>query len=347
MAASILKCKYPVKKIHPEGYEYEHRCGSCLHCKVANAQDWQLRLQLEAADHLVAPIFVTMTYTEETLPRTRKGDPTTRASDVTDFIRKLRKNIGYKIRYYGVTDYGGRTGRPHCHVLVFGMPFASYRPDKDVSVPEEHRKRLKEKNVDVDRLVGIELEMLKAWRWKGAVTVAEAGPHRIAYTTKYIMHYLLNKKAMPIGVEKPKARMSRMPGIGAKSMETLVSRLKSHRLVPEGIGLEPLSDSDPKEIAVSRFQLRLGSKYGKENEFGGMEKSKQVKKGMPLPKYLKGKINEHCGVGNLDPYDKDRMTYQRLTVGDGDYDPEKMEKVDRIREQKLKRWIDRQKAEGL
>lgn len=41
--------------------------------------------------------------------------------DVQDFIKRVRKGIKEKIKYFAVGEYGNKTWRPHYHLLIFGI----------------------------------------------------------------------------------------------------------------------------------------------------------------------------------------------------------------------------------
>lgn len=63
--------------------------------------------------------FVTLTYDTEFVPITEKGFMTLRKSDVQKWIKRLRKTIDSRIKYYLVGEYGPKTLRPHYHAILF------------------------------------------------------------------------------------------------------------------------------------------------------------------------------------------------------------------------------------
>lgn len=91
-----------------------HRCGRCLHCRIAKAREWQFRLIFE---HSVSADseFVTLTYDEENYP---EGGQLVK-SHLQDFIKKYRHEVIGKLRYFAVGEYGDHTWRPHYHVAMF------------------------------------------------------------------------------------------------------------------------------------------------------------------------------------------------------------------------------------
>lgn len=68
--------------------------------------------------------FLTLTYDTAHVPITAKGYMTLQKSDVQKFFKRLRKNhevegIKTKIKYYVAGEYGGKTYRPHYHIILF------------------------------------------------------------------------------------------------------------------------------------------------------------------------------------------------------------------------------------
>lgn len=66
--------------------------------------------------------FVTLTYTDKTLPLTTHGLPTLNPRDLQLWLKRLRKAMSpFRLRFYAVGEYGGKTERPHYHAILFGM----------------------------------------------------------------------------------------------------------------------------------------------------------------------------------------------------------------------------------
>jgi len=94
-------------------------CGSCHGCRLEKARNWAVRCTHEAQMH-EDNSFLTLTYSDEHLPRSRSIDP--RATQL--FMKKLRHHLApKKIRFFLCGEYGGKTGRPHYHILLFGHQF--------------------------------------------------------------------------------------------------------------------------------------------------------------------------------------------------------------------------------
>ena len=95
-----------------------HPCGNCFPCKLQKSREWKHRICLEATTHSETT-FVTLTYSDETIPRDWSLDK----RDLQLFLKKLRKKLTpLKIRYFAVGEYGDKSSRPHYHLIVFNMP---------------------------------------------------------------------------------------------------------------------------------------------------------------------------------------------------------------------------------
>ena len=129
-------------------------CGKCAACQIRKRKEWTTRLSHEAEFFADACCFITLTYNDDSVPVTCfnkvKGDTpkmldrgvgelplqTLLPSDVQKFLKRLRRYLEYvpkspkkrlgrdhidtPIRYYAVGEYGGRFGRPHYHIMIFG-----------------------------------------------------------------------------------------------------------------------------------------------------------------------------------------------------------------------------------
>ena len=98
-------------------------CGTCLGCKAARATSWAYRCMHEASlyDH---NRFITLTYDDDHLP----PNGWLNLRDVQLWMKRLRKAIPTKIRYFLTGEYGSITGRPHYHALLFNCRFPDEKP---------------------------------------------------------------------------------------------------------------------------------------------------------------------------------------------------------------------------
>ena len=107
--------------------DYYVPCGQCLECKKALCREWSIRLQEEFKVTKMG-LFITLTYRDDELHYLENSDyPTLWYRDFQLFMKRLRKQmvklhfIG-TIRYFCVGEYGAEKGRPHYHVILFGIP---------------------------------------------------------------------------------------------------------------------------------------------------------------------------------------------------------------------------------
>lgn len=100
-------------------------CGKCIDCKKLRATEFALRAKHEIMSN-PDNIFLTLTYDEDHLNSKRVIK-----DEFQKFIKKLRKQLNQKIKYMVSHEYGGKTGRPHHHAIIFNyspkiLNFTSY-----------------------------------------------------------------------------------------------------------------------------------------------------------------------------------------------------------------------------
>lgn len=93
-------------------------CGKCPNCLRRRTASWSYRLEVEAL-RWERQFFVTLTYDNDHIPLTDNTFMTLDREHLTNFFKRLRKNVG-KLRYYGCGEYGTRGKRPHYHIILFG-----------------------------------------------------------------------------------------------------------------------------------------------------------------------------------------------------------------------------------
>lgn len=90
------------------------RCGQCMGCRLQDARFWAVRCMHEFRCTNAAE-FLTLTYDDKHLPE----DGTLVRRDPQLFLKRLRKEFGNGIRFFGCGEYGERSARPHYHLLLF------------------------------------------------------------------------------------------------------------------------------------------------------------------------------------------------------------------------------------
>lgn len=106
-------------------------CGQCINCLMNTAAEKATKMMMMKPYYPDTECwFLTLTYKDEMLPfhetvNIDTGETMTGASlrknDLQKFFKKIRR-AGYNIKYVSAGEYGGQTGRPHYHVIVFGLP---------------------------------------------------------------------------------------------------------------------------------------------------------------------------------------------------------------------------------
>ena len=207
-----------LKPYRPGGI-LELGCGQCMPCRISKAREWQHRMILEAYSHEES-CFITLTYDEEHLPENGSLNP----DDVKAWLKRFRRRLEpRKVRYFLVGEYGDETKRPHYHVVMYGFDCAD--PGGRV-----HRRRVEGSNA---KCKCRNCELVRATWDAGRIDVGVFNNHSASYCAGYITKKLNGKGDKDkkwceerLGDRYPEfSRMSRRPGIGAKSMEKLKSSL--------------------------------------------------------------------------------------------------------------------------
>lgn len=178
-----MLCINPFRRAHAE-----FGCGQCIPCRVNRRRLWTGRIGLEAAIHRHPSWFVTLTYSDESVPAS--GSLSAR-----DW-RAFSKGIG--VRYFGVGEYGSVHGRPHYHAILFGVP-----PGEVASL------------------------VANRWR-EGFVSVSPYSRERAQYIAGYVTKKWTRPDCEELEGRAPEfARMSRRPGIGVPGLKWLADWLVS------------------------------------------------------------------------------------------------------------------------
>lgn len=185
-------------------------CGQCAGCRLARASAWAVRCVHEAQMWPTSS-FVTLTYRTESLPT----GMSLCYPDFQFFMRRLRKRLSGRIRFFMCGEYGDVTSRPHYHACLFNCHF-------DDRVLFSH-------SADGSRLYRSDL-LDELWRHGhctvGDVTLASAG-----YVARYVMKKELGVDAGPrrclldvttgelVERDHEFCHMSLKPGIGKTWLE--------------------------------------------------------------------------------------------------------------------------------
>lgn len=75
--------------------------------------------------------FITLTYDTDFVPISKNGFMSLNKRDVQLFLKRLRKKCNdseHPIKYYAVGEYGGKTKRPHYHIILFNAKLPEIQP---------------------------------------------------------------------------------------------------------------------------------------------------------------------------------------------------------------------------
>ena len=91
-------------------------CGQCIGCRLERSRQWAMRCLHEASLY-DSNSFITLTYDDSNLPY----GGSLNYEDFQKFMKRLRKRINSKVRFYMGGEYGSEgTMRPHFHACLFG-----------------------------------------------------------------------------------------------------------------------------------------------------------------------------------------------------------------------------------
>ena len=185
-------------------------CGQCIGCRLERSRQWAMRCLHEASLY-DQNAFITLTYDDSNLP----PGGSLSYPDFQKFMKRLRKKIGSKVRFYAGGEYGTQgTMRPHFHACLFGYDF----PDKVYYKKTGSGERIYTSKI---------LESL--WPY-GLSSVGDVTFESAAYIARYCVqkvtgdlaeaHYRVITDDGEIIDRTPEFnRMSLKPGIGARWLE--------------------------------------------------------------------------------------------------------------------------------
>lgn len=170
-------------------------CGRCTGCRLEHSRQWAMRCMHEKRLHGQSS-FVTLTFDRKHLPA--NGSVDKRMLQL--FMKRLRKALPVKIRFYACGEYGEQFGRPHYHLIIFGFDF----PDKIF---------LKKSKTGEDLFYSPALAMV--WKY-GTNVIGDVTFDSAAYVARYIMKKITGAPAADHyqGRVPEFTVMSRKPGIG-------------------------------------------------------------------------------------------------------------------------------------
>lgn len=153
-------------------------CGKCPQCLARRISGWSFRLMQEER-YSESAYFITLTYDSDHVPITNRGYMGLQKRDVQLFFKKLRKahtkngTHDKPIKYYVAGEYGGKSFRPHYHIIIFNAEL------KLMMAKHEHML-LHQTQYD-----GVQPITCTQWE-HGHITVGQVNHASVGYTLKYM-----------------------------------------------------------------------------------------------------------------------------------------------------------------
>lgn len=273
-----MQCLEPVRiPLKKDGKIVDYIDVACLHCEACQEKykdDWAFRCVLELSACPKA-CMITLTFSEEGLARHNSEYPELVPNSVTKaetdkFLKRLRKDLDCKIRFFGVSEYGEKfTCRPHYHFILYGID--ENHPIFDGKIPVYKKGMLHHYYI----WNGIE-----PWSYgEVEVSAGRITAGAIRYMLKYFVKQQNNQSFDLLkGRERLFVTASRKPGLGfygiQKHLDTLIHQRYAHlgnRKVPLSRyivqKLEEITDMDIGElIKLDRYEYFLNHPRQKINK---------------------------------------------------------------------------------
>lgn len=188
-------------------------CGQCIPCRLNKRRIWTHRIILETNLH-AANTFATLTYNDQHLP----DDGSVKPRDLSLWLKRLRKEMSTRIRYYGCGEYGDISKRPHYHLALFGYPSCERG-----STRGDYLKRGRSCCSACDKIHA-------TWN-KGSILLGELNETTAAYIAGYVTKKMTKIDDPRLEGRHPEfSRMSLKPGIGYDMVPEIASTILEYDL---------------------------------------------------------------------------------------------------------------------
>lgn len=162
-------------------------CGKCPECRKRKISGWSFRLTQQDKVSM-SSYFLTLTYDTSTVPISQSGFMSLVKRDLQLFFKRLRKAhtaglsdghcVVRPIKYYAVGEYGGKSFRPHYHVILFNSELELMFSKKDL---------LAWNLIAQDDVKAKGSCIMKCLQWPhGHATVGTVTGASVGYTLKYV-----------------------------------------------------------------------------------------------------------------------------------------------------------------
>jgi len=248
-------------------------CNRCAGCLLERSRQWAVRCEKEIQLN-ENNCFITLTIDDDHMVYGGAEHGILVPRDFTLFLKRLRKQYGSGIRFFGCGEYGTKSNRPHYHALIFGFDF-----------PDKVYHSTKNGNIlyHSDSLNNL-------WR-NGNCLIGAATFESAAYVARYILKKRYGERSKYYtqeGVTPEFIRMSRRPGIGSKWFDKYKSDVFPHDYVITRIGIKTkppkyfsllYEKTNPSEMeAIKLIRQTLADKNWQNNEPNRLRIRERVKK---------------------------------------------------------------------
>lgn len=207
-------------------------CGHCVLCRDKKAKEWSTRASCESKSATYPPVFITLTYADEFLP----GDGVNK-KHLQNFIKRFRENWcrmynvdRLDLRYFAVSEYGSKYGRPHYHLLLWNVPNDMCNESPMMSkirdcVSKSWSEPINES--DYNRLLTMH-QLHYNGRFYKKYGRTEVTCDR-GHSSEYCMKYMHKPKDVPLRWSQPTFYLSsrRGGGIGMRYLNDIIDSIRS------------------------------------------------------------------------------------------------------------------------
>lgn len=248
-------------------------CGGCIGCRVSKVEDWSTRCAHEAQMH-DRNSFLTLTYDDDHYPE--HGSVNLRTFQL--FIKRLRKDVGTKLRFFGCGEYGSETKRAHYHALIFGYDFHA---DRKLFKTTQHGP------------LYASAQLSRIWPY-GSALIGSVTPSSAGYVAGYVRkkiggdlaatHYLHTHpvSGLVVKVEPEFGTQSKKPGLGS----TWFDKFKTDAFPSDFIVI----DGKQRKVPLYYFRKLQKGEYLTPNQTPEQQQQKTIRNARAL-NGAKGKAN--------------------------------------------------------